>query len=224
MFAVWDRFPVSPGHALVIPYRHCATWFDATPEEQAELMSSIETIRHQISPQFPADGFNVGFNVGDAAGQTVPHLHIHIIPRTIGDVEDPRGGVRFVIPSKANYLGPSQPSSIIERPSRGRSLVTGGRDPLLPNIREHLDRASAVDIVVAFTLISGVGQIIEHLRDLLERGGRVRFLTGDYLDATDPDALFRLLDLEGNIDIRIFETRRVCSYTPRATSSTSKTR
>ena len=102
--ALWDSFPVSAGHALLIPRRHVATWFDATHEEQLELMAAIEIVRATIISRHNPDGFNIGVNIGRAAGQTVFHLHVHMIPRYEGDVEDPTGGVRGVIPAKGNYL------------------------------------------------------------------------------------------------------------------------
>lgn len=101
-----DRYPVSPGHTLIIPRRHVASWFDATREEQQDLMDAVNLLERQLDAQLspPPDGYNVGINVGEAAGQTVMHLHVHLIPRYHGDVEDPRGGVRYVIPAKGNYL------------------------------------------------------------------------------------------------------------------------
>lgn len=103
VFALWDGYPVSPGHALVIPRRHVAGWFDASPDEQAALMHGLEIARAAILERYKPDGFNIGINVGEAAGQTVFHLHVHLIPRYAGDVDDPRGGVRHVIPTKARY-------------------------------------------------------------------------------------------------------------------------
>lgn len=104
ILCLWDGYPVSDGHALVIPKRHIATWFEASFDEQASLFKGIELARQEILRHYEPDGFNIGINVGEAAGQTVPHLHIHVIPRYLGDVFDPRGGVRHVIPGKANYL------------------------------------------------------------------------------------------------------------------------
>lgn len=108
---LWDAFPVSPGHALLIPKRHVATWFDASLDEQRDLASAIAVARRAILERYSPDGFNVGINVGDAGGQTVPHLHVHVIPRYRGDVADPRGGVRGVIPDKKIYdLGAVAPA------------------------------------------------------------------------------------------------------------------
>ncbi len=103
-FAIYDKFPVTPGHALVITQRVVADWEAATPEERRATMSLVDDVMGIIRREHNPDGFNVGFNVGTPAGQTVPHLHVHVIPRYVGDVEDPVGGVRHVIPDKANYL------------------------------------------------------------------------------------------------------------------------
>ena len=103
VLALWDGFPVSPGHALVVPRRHVATWFDASREERREMMDAIDVARAAIEARHAPDGFNVGMNLGAAAGQTVPHLHLHVIPRYAGDVEDPRGGIRWVVPERADY-------------------------------------------------------------------------------------------------------------------------
>ncbi len=98
-----DGYPVSPGHHLVVSRRHAADFFELSAEEQADLWRLVaelrETLRHELRP----DGFNVGLNAGRAAGQTVMHVHVHLIPRWAGDVDDPRGGVRWVVPAKARY-------------------------------------------------------------------------------------------------------------------------
>ena len=102
---VRDKFPVSDGHSLVIPRRAVVRFSQLTPDEKARLMTWIDwCIEHlQETLRSPPDGFNVGLNDGPAAGQTVPQLHVHIIPRYHGDVADPRGGVRCVVPLKARY-------------------------------------------------------------------------------------------------------------------------
>jgi diadenosine tetraphosphate (Ap4A) HIT family hydrolase len=101
--ALWDGYPVSPGHALIIPRRHIPSFFDATEPEQSALIALVNAARPLIDQRHRPDGYNVGINIGAAAGQTVFHLHIHVIPRFLGDVDEPRGGVRHVIPAKANY-------------------------------------------------------------------------------------------------------------------------
>jgi len=98
-----DLHPVSRGHVLIVPYRHVASYFDATPEEKAAIMQMIDRARHWLQEQYSPDGFNIGINCGAVAGQTVMHAHVHLIPRYKGDMADPRGGVRGVIPSKQKY-------------------------------------------------------------------------------------------------------------------------
>ena len=102
-FALWDGYPASPGHALIIPKRHIPTWFEATEAEQLALFALLGAVKPIIDERHKPDGYNIGINSGIAAGQTVFHLHIHLIPRFKGDVENPRGGVRHVIPAKGNY-------------------------------------------------------------------------------------------------------------------------
>ncbi|MBJ6752128.1 HIT family protein [Geomonas sp. Red421] len=102
-FAFHDGFPVTLGHTLVVPKRHVASFFETTAEEQAALFDLVGRMRELLLQQHAPDAFNIGVNDGVAAGQTVPHLHIHLIPRYAGDTEDPRGGVRWIMPVKAPY-------------------------------------------------------------------------------------------------------------------------
>lgn len=101
--AFLDRYPISPGHALVVPKRHEADLFALTPEERADVWGLVTIVKEALDAEHRPDGFNVGVNVAAAAGQTVGHAHVHVIPRHSGDVADPRGGVRWVIPDKAAY-------------------------------------------------------------------------------------------------------------------------
>jgi diadenosine tetraphosphate (Ap4A) HIT family hydrolase len=103
-FAIRDGFPVSPGHTLIVPRRLVASWFEATREEQVAMLELLDAVKSQLDAELRPDGYNIGINVGPAAGQTVMHLHMHLIPRFAGDVPDPRGGIRHVIPGKGNYL------------------------------------------------------------------------------------------------------------------------
>jgi diadenosine tetraphosphate (Ap4A) HIT family hydrolase len=98
-----DAYPVSPGHTLVIPERHVGSFFETSAEEKAALFRLLEWCRGDLSTRYAPAGFNIGINDGAAAGQTVMHLHIHLIPRYAGDKEDPRGGVRWIFPDKADY-------------------------------------------------------------------------------------------------------------------------
>ena len=102
-YSARDTYGVSPGHTLVIPKRHVASFFELTPEEVADCMKLINEEKKNIDEQFSPDGYNIGVNIGPAAGQSIFHVHIHIIPRYEGDVENPQGGVRHVIAKKAHY-------------------------------------------------------------------------------------------------------------------------
>jgi len=98
-----DAFPVSPGHALIISRRHVADLFDLSAAERAAIWDLLPAVKALHDERHSPAGFNVGVNVGAAAGQTVAHVHVHVIPRYEGDVADPRGGVRWVLPSRADY-------------------------------------------------------------------------------------------------------------------------
>ncbi len=102
-FAHFDSYPVNPGHCLVITHRHVAEYFQATAEEKAAIWALVDEMKTIIDKEYSPDGYNVGVNIGVAAGQSIPHLHIHVIPRYKGDMENPRGGVRGVIPHKQKY-------------------------------------------------------------------------------------------------------------------------
>ena len=198
---IWDSFPVNPGHLLIVPRHHTPTWNDLTDVEKTWVCSTIDQAISIIKSRYSPDGFNVGFNHGPAAGQTVSHFHLHVIPRYSGDVVDPRGGIRHVIPERANYL-----RKRIETTLDKQRLVRGDTDPLLPHLILHMDRATTCDIAVAFLLDSGARYIREHLKDFLDRGGEARILIGDYFDITEPVALRRLNDLEGKLTLKVYET------------------
>ena len=100
---IFDGFPISVGHSLIIPKRHVGSLFEVSETERQALFSLLDVAHARLKTSHQPDGFNVGINDGAAAGQTVPHLHIHLIPRYAGDQADPRGGVRWVIPGKADY-------------------------------------------------------------------------------------------------------------------------
>ena len=102
-FAIYDGFPVNDGHALIIPNRHTANYFDLSLEEQKDCIELLNRVKGIVQEKYNPAGFNVGININEAAGQTVPHVHIHLIPRYVGDVEEPRGGVRGVIPKRKSY-------------------------------------------------------------------------------------------------------------------------
>jgi diadenosine tetraphosphate (Ap4A) HIT family hydrolase len=108
VLAIWDGFPVAAGHALLIPKRHVVTWNEASREEQAELLEALARARAAIELEHQPDGYNFGVNDGVAAGQSVMHLHMHVIPRYAGDVEDPRGGIRWVVKTPAGHWSPPE--------------------------------------------------------------------------------------------------------------------
>lgn len=102
-YAIYDKFPVNEGHILIIPFRHFDNYFDATANEIKSIWMLLENVKDLLDNKFKPNGFNIGINVGKAAGQTISHLHIHLIPRYYGDMENPKGGVRGVIPAKRIY-------------------------------------------------------------------------------------------------------------------------
>ena len=98
-----DGFPVSEGHTLIIPRRHVQSFFELQAIEKAAVLQALDEAKKSLDREFSPDGYNIGINDGEAAGQTVMHLHVHLIPRYKGDTKDPRGGVRWIFPEKAKY-------------------------------------------------------------------------------------------------------------------------
>jgi len=210
VLAMWDRQPITAGHALIATRRHVQDWFAASVEEQADLLRALAVVKSAVEMKHAPQGYNITINVGEVAGQNVLHLHVHVIPRY------------------ANVPIPPWDGSLIARRGAGRTqhseevshgqqlLVRGGEsDPLFRHLVTLLDSADQVDIAAAFTMESGVRLLEEYLRDVLDRGGRVRLLTGDYLGVTEPNALRRLLDLQGDMQLRIFESAGT-SFHPKA--------
>jgi superfamily II DNA or RNA helicase/diadenosine tetraphosphate (Ap4A) HIT family hydrolase len=184
-FAIRDAYPVSPGHTLIITRRVVADWFSATSAERLAVLELVDLVKRQLDEELHPDGFNVGFNAGAAAGQTVQHLHMHVIPRFHGDMDDPRGGIRHVIPSRGNYLRSVKP------------LATGGaEDPFAHHVLPLFEQADEIDIVAAFVQESGLEKIQPAILTALRRGARIRIIAGDYLDITQASALELLLDWE----------------------------
>jgi len=194
-FAIFDSFPVSPGHVLVITRRVVPTYFDCTAAEQAAVMELVGEVKKVLDERLEPkpDGYNVGFNAGAAAGQTVPHVHVHVIPRYAGDMPDPRGGVRHVIPEKGNYLaGPGAALSSAASEGPRLSLTTGPDRPLWPRLADRLPGASEIELLASFVQTSGLDHVREGLFSAIAAGARIRLLVGDYLGITSPEAL-RLL-------------------------------
>jgi diadenosine tetraphosphate (Ap4A) HIT family hydrolase len=103
VMTIRDTTPISPGHTLIVPRRHVASLFETTEAEQRALLRALREAKLGLDRELRPDGYNIGINDGEAAGQTILHLHIHLIPRYRGDREDPRGGVRWIFPEKAVY-------------------------------------------------------------------------------------------------------------------------
>lgn len=101
--AVFDRYPVSPGHALIVPRRHVEDYFDLKHMEKEAIWNMVEVVKSLLDYVYKPDGYNIGINILREAGQTVPHAHVHLMSRYAGDVDNPRGGVRGVIPNRKDY-------------------------------------------------------------------------------------------------------------------------
>lgn len=108
---VRDAYPVSPGHSLIIPRRHVRSFFELTQTERLGLLELLDEAKRALDQELAPKGYNIGINDGPAAGQTIGHLHIHLIPRFDGDQQDPRGGVRWIFPEKAAYWNTSDRSA-----------------------------------------------------------------------------------------------------------------
>lgn len=228
-FAIFDNFPVTPGHVLVVTRRLVSNWFEATQAEQAAVMSLVNEVKSILDELLKPepDGYNVGFNAGEAAGQTVPHLHIHVIPRYKGDVSDPRGGIRHVIPGKGNYLAGDLSSAKTEV---GLTLSTGyPNSPLWDELSWRLAGAKRIDVLASFVQLSGLDVIEERLFEAIRNDGRVRILVSDYLYISDAKALWRLMGWinvaleefnEPRLQAKLIETKRLpsapASFHPKA--------
>lgn len=108
VFAIRDAHPASPGHTLVVPRRAIVSWFDATPEEVAAMTGLVVAVKQQLDESHAPDGYNVGCNDGAAAGQTVFHAHLHVIPRFDGDVSSPEGGIRHAVTGRRSAAAPDR--------------------------------------------------------------------------------------------------------------------
>ncbi len=175
---MWAPGPDAPGHAVITTRRHVGDWFAASLQEQREVMDALSLARDAVltAGHLP-QGFHVEMNLGEAAGQQIPHLHVDFIPRYPG-----QGG-------------------------QARRLVTGHGDPLLRHLHQHLDTGVKADIAVAFLTVTGLEQVMPRLQELLERQGTLRFLTGDQECFNHPAALRQLLDLgpTERCQLRVFE-------------------
>lgn len=224
-FAVWDGFPVSPGHTLVITKRLVATWFDASPAEQSAVMGLVNEVKKLLDQTLnpKPTGYNVGFNSGASAGQKVMHLHVHVIPRYEGDMADPRGGVRHVITGKGNYLSSSsQRDSAVESSVSGLRLATGyPNSKLWDHLSNRLIGAKLVDVLASFVQQSGLQVIESRLFEVVRNQATLRVLVSDYLYISDPRALRRLLGWQelikqdssysGSLNVRLVQCDQLAS-------------
>lgn len=229
---MFDRFPVTPGHVLVVTRRIVVTWFEATAAEQSALMSLVNEVKSILDERLKPkpDGYNVGFNAGEAAGQTVPHLHIHVIPRYRGDVADPRGGIRHVIPDKGNYLKEAAESTSLIAEAMPLMLSTGfPQSPLWEHLSWRVAGARYVHVLASFVQLSGLDVIEEQLFEAIRNEAKVRILVSDYLYISDANALRRLMgwcDLsveefaEERLRVKLIEMARIpsapASFHPKA--------
>jgi superfamily II DNA or RNA helicase/diadenosine tetraphosphate (Ap4A) HIT family hydrolase/HKD family nuclease len=216
-FAIADSLPVSPGHSLVVPRRLISTWWEASDDERADMWTLVDEVKAILDMRRQPDGYNVGFNSGRAAGQTVDHLHIHVIPRYNGDVPDPRGGLRHLIDARNDLQTVDETNGL-----EGIDLFDGVDDRFLKLelIRSLINTSyDRIDLIVSFIMRSGVAIIQERLADALDRGVRIRILTTDYLQVTEHAALAHLLDLEDDypdaLETRVFHDPAT-SFHPKA--------
>ena len=223
-FAFRDRYPVTDGHTLVVPRREIVSWWEASGDERLDLLALVDIVKAALDTEYEPDGYNVGFNAGSAAGQTVEHFHIHVIPRRVGDIADPRGGVRHVIPERGNYLADNAATAPI--PSSLEPVLIDARrnNTLHVHLRRHIGSGEydRIDLLVSFIMKSGLNSLAQLLDDAIDGGAQVRVLTTDYLHVTDAEALARLLDMSetavtkaGSLNVRVFHDP-LTSFHPKA--------
>ncbi len=182
--AFYDGYPVSPGHALIIPKRHVSSYFDLTNHEREAMNVMLQYVKQKVEERFHPDGFNIGINVGKYAGQSVFHCHMHLIPRYKGDVPNPKGGVRGVIPSKQSYGDNGEKSSFI-RKEKSVEWIN--------NIRQKYPNHGAKwtpeqDKLLAFLIGQGCSAF-----ELTEKMGRTLNSIRIHLESSD---VYKLLKLE----------------------------
>lgn len=209
-FAMSGRSPLSPGHVLVVPRRHIPEWWSATSVEQQAVLDLVGALRNallddgrraQMFPELarPA-GFTIGFTSGSVMEQAVDHVHVHLIPHYTSDAGDSHGDVRGVIFGEGNHMGgPDIPGDVAPSPlelavARRFGLHDAPVHPLGPVLADAMadEAILRADLLVSFVMVSGLETVQPDLDALLDRGGRVRLLTTDYLGITEKAALQRL--------------------------------
>lgn len=199
---LWQANPDAAGHLILTTKRHAASWADLAAEETAALIDAIGRGYGLLGERFGGETVAVSWHEG-GLGPTAPtsHFHLHMVAGRRGAaLPDP-------LPPVAKALSGRSAAADDASTPHARALISGGEDPLLAHLVPHIDQAHHVDVAVAFILESGARLLQPHLQDLLDRGGRLRLVAGDYLDVTDPDALRRLLDLEGDRQLWMFVTK-----------------
>lgn len=206
---LWEANPNAAGHLILTTKRHATSWTDLGAEETAALIEAIGRGYGLLGERFVGETVRVSWDergIGPAGRPA--HFHLHMVvghPGAALPQED------RVVTAAARHSGraaatDSPPTGDGSTPHT-RALITGGEDPLLAHLVPHIDQAHHVDVAVAFILGSGARLLQPHLQDLLDRGGRLRLVAGDYLDVTDPNALRQLLDLEGDRQLWMFVTK-----------------
>ena len=213
-----DAYPVNPGHTLIIPKRHTPDWWQTTEQERLDVLKAIDKAKTIIESRYSPTGYNIGINNGADAGQTIFHLHVHLIPRYRDDVDQPEGGVRHVIPAKAKYSQNLSCSNGL-RP-HGKVIITGGDDPFFPHFVADLRDTQTLLVAVAFIQMSGLYRIKGYLEDMLTKHNtKIALITGTYLDITAPESLYLLQDLAiqwpEKLDVRMY-SRQNKSFHPKS--------
>jgi len=198
VLALWEDGSGSEGHALISPRRHIASWCQASPQERHALVDATVALEAMLFARHGSKGYDLGLNSGRVEGSAAFHLHLHVIPRS--PARDPR-----------------PPGPEAGNPPHRRPLVRGGRDPFAPHLLAAMEASCGLDIAVAFLLPNGLRRIGRALEAFLGRGGRLRLLTGDYMDVTDPEALETLLRMRSRHDFqaRVYETAGNGTFHPK---------
>lgn len=202
-FAVRDPSPVSAGHTTIAPHREISSWWEATQEERSALLALVDQVTAALAASHRPDGFNVGFDTGEAAGQTAARLHLHVIPRYAAHGSTTGGGMRNVVPRDGTTDGGLRREPLLHTPRNDQffhALTRALADPALDRI----------DLIVSFVMRSGVGLLGERIDEALARGAHVRLITSDYLGITNPAALGFFVDRigidanRGRLEVRVF--------------------
>lgn len=193
------------GGMLLCARRHVACWRDLTPAERNSIAEAIVTCQQVMENTSPATPCGVSFN------ERTDHFHILIAPKAMAAIETPDPK----LPGGSAAADTAVRYPLASVPPHDRALISGAEDALLRHLVPHIDAACEIDAAVSFAMTSGVRLLTEHLQDMLDRGGQLRLTVGDYLNVTEPDALRRLADLDGNRDLFVFRSDGT-AYHPKA--------